>query len=127
MLIVSSLAAIDSEKILLVQNKEEFWTLPGGKLNPGETERSALKRELSEKLPLISCGIFSFWNKVQSVTPTSGQDVEVHVFLGAVTNNIKPGAEIKASGWFYMKRIKNMRVSAPTRKILKLLVAEGRL
>lgn len=127
MLVTASLAAIDSGGIFLVQNEEGFWTLPGGKKQLGETERDALKRELSEELTHANCTIGSFFDTVESITPTSKQKVEVHVFLGSISGDIAPTAEVKASGWFSPEQLKGYLVSPPTKKALDLLVSRGRL
>jgi predicted NUDIX family NTP pyrophosphohydrolase len=127
MLVTASLAAIDSGDIFLVQNEEGFWTLPGGKKELGETERLALTRELSQELARANCTIGSFWNKVESVTPTSKQAVEVHVFLGSISGDVSPTAEVKASGWFSPQQLEQFKISPPTREILDKLISEGRL
>ncbi len=127
MLVTASLAAIDSGGIFLVQNEEGFWTLPGGKKKLGETERLALQRELSEELAHANYTIGSFWNKVESITPTSKQQVEVHVFLGSISGDVSPTAEVRASGWFSPEQLEQFKISPPTREILNKLMGEGRL
>lgn len=127
MLVTASLAAIDSGSIFLVQNEEGFWTLPGGKKGLGETERSALERELAEELARANCTIGSFWDKVESIIPSSKQTVEVHVFLGSISGDISPTAEIKSSGWFSPNQFGSYKISPPTREILNRLLDQGRL
>lgn len=127
MLVTASLASINLGKILLVQNEEGFWTLPGGKRRLGETERLTLERELSEELAHANCTIGSFWDKVESVTPSSKQVVEVHVFLGSISGDISPTAEIKASSWFSPSQFGSYKISPPTREILNRLLDQGRL
>lgn len=127
MIVTASLASINLGKILLVQNEEGFWTLPGGKKELGETERRALERKLSQELAHANCTIGSFWDKVESITPSSKQSVEVHVFLGSISGNISPTAEIKSSGWFSPNQFGSYKISPPTREILNRLLDQGRL
>ncbi|MCD5383052.1 NUDIX domain-containing protein [Candidatus Gracilibacteria bacterium] len=42
---------LDGDKILLVKHKgNDFYALPGGKVDPGERSKTAIKRELFEEL-----------------------------------------------------------------------------
>jgi len=128
MLITASfLASINLGKILLVQNEEGFWTLPGGERELGETERLALERKLLQELAHANCIVGSFWDMVKSITPSSKQPVEVHVFLGSISGDISPTAEIKASGWFSPSELGAYKISPPTREILNRLIDQGRL
>jgi 8-oxo-dGTP diphosphatase len=42
----------DEGRILLVRNRAGKWTLPGGRARPGETLKSAAKREIEEETGL---------------------------------------------------------------------------
>lgn len=45
---------IQDNKILLVQEDEKWWSLPGGGIDYGETVSQTLQRELSEELGIDS-------------------------------------------------------------------------
>lgn len=44
----------DSKLLLLHKTIENFWDLPGGRMNPGETITETLTRELAEELPSLT-------------------------------------------------------------------------
>jgi acetyl-CoA carboxylase carboxyl transferase subunit beta len=52
----ASVALIDHDKVLLIQRNRApyhgLWTLPGGRLEPGETPEEAAVREIREELGL---------------------------------------------------------------------------
>lgn len=48
---VKGLLFEDNKLLLLKKKDEEFWDIPGGRIEFGESIESALKRELAEELP----------------------------------------------------------------------------
>lgn len=47
--IVFCTAADGATLLLLIQDKQGFWTLPKGRIEPGETEEEAAQREIAEE------------------------------------------------------------------------------
>ncbi len=87
---------IREDKILICQRTPHQtlplkWEFPGGKIEPGEGQESALRRELQEELGIRAM----IGAKIASITHTydSGAAVELHFFLvqefeGEVENRI---------------------------------------
>ncbi len=91
----------DSESRVLLQKREDFrlWSLPGGKIEPGETPEVAAVRELQEEtgftVALTRCVGF-YWRP-----DLPGGGVLVQVFAGQIVEKIgEPDWESIAVDWF---------------------------
>jgi ADP-ribose pyrophosphatase YjhB (NUDIX family) len=55
---IASVALIRKGKVLLIQRVRQpyagYWTLPGGRLEPGESAETAARREIAEELGLTA-------------------------------------------------------------------------
>ena len=124
---VSSLILYKAGKILMVRDRyEDFWTLPGGKVEPAETKRQAVKREMREELPLVSFVNLKFYGEFFGVTPHSHQALVVTVFTAQyVGGKIKPHAEITDSKWVD-RDVKDLRMTQSTQNIINSFYSQLR-
>ena len=116
---VSSLILYKAGKILMVRDRyEDFWTLPGGKVEPAETKRQAIKREMKEELPLVSYVNLRFYKEFFGVTPHSQQFLVASVFVGQYAGGrIEPHAEITGARWI-KKNADGLRMTQSTQNII---------
>ncbi|WP_052065483.1 NUDIX hydrolase [Thalassospira australica] len=93
----------DGEMILSVRShgRDRFY-LPGGKIDPGETAREAIKREISEELgvdlvpgTLRKLGTFAG----QGHNQPDGAVVRMTCFTGYYTGTLAPAGEIAELRW----------------------------
>jgi 8-oxo-dGTP pyrophosphatase MutT (NUDIX family) len=78
--------------IVLLRNERDEWELPGGKLEPGESPRTCLEREILEELsiPVAVSGLLDCW--VYSIAP--GVDVLIVTYLCVA---LEPDAPLRLS------------------------------
>lgn len=120
---VANVIAIKEEKVLIVQ-KRDFWILPGGKINKGESIGKCLLRELGEELPKSNVfGAFVYFGRFVGKSP-SGKDIKVVACFGKIEGDITPAAEISDARWASMSDIlfvhKNSLTDVTARIIWKL-------
>jgi 8-oxo-dGTP diphosphatase len=97
--VVVGIALIDGDRLLAAQRAEppalaNFWELPGGKVDPGETDEAALVRECREELGVeVMLG-----TRVGRDWPI-GEHGILRVWLGAVVSGQPQALEHSALRW----------------------------
>ncbi|WP_419709807.1 NUDIX hydrolase [Pseudomonas sp. NFX224] len=100
--------------ILLVRKPRSRWTLPGGKVEPGETIAGAAMRELQEETGL---GAYEMLYLMELETGSTRH----HVFEASVPNAhaVRPQNEIFDCIWFPLDSVQNLNTSDATLRIVK--------
>ncbi|MGJ7514666.1 NUDIX hydrolase [Pseudomonas baetica] len=100
--------------ILLVRKPRCRWTLPGGKVEPGETAAGAAVRELQEETGLDADDMLY----LMELDTTSTRH---HVYEASVINldQARPQNEIFDCIWFPLDAVQNLSVSDTTLKIVR--------
>lgn len=96
-----------------------YWCFPGGHLEPGETSRVAVQREIAEELGLE---VFAY-DRVGAVRlPEMGYVLAVWRVRRTGGNLRLAGAEISEIGWYTAAQIRSIRPSLPSNvQVLKML------
>jgi 8-oxo-dGTP pyrophosphatase MutT (NUDIX family) len=88
-------------QILLVKHiGKKYWSLPGGKVEKGESFYEAMTRELKEELGIKACNFINKLGQYQQVTKTRKDTV--HVFVASLEQKtiLKLQWEIIDARWF---------------------------
>ena len=100
--------------ILLVRKPKSPWTLPGGKVEPGETAAGAAIRELYEETGLgVDCLLY-----LMELETTSTRH---HVYEASVVNlaQARPQNEIFDCIWYPLEAVHNLKISDAALRIVK--------
>ncbi|QZP30929.1 NUDIX hydrolase [Pseudomonas sp. DR48] len=100
--------------VLLVRKPRSRWTLPGGKVERGETIADAAMRELYEETGLGVDGLLYLMELETSST-------RHHVYEASVLNSdeARPLNEIFDCMWYPLDAVQNLNTSDATLKIIK--------
>lgn len=120
---VINIACIRRGGLLLVF-KRDVWILPGGKIEGDESDMDCLIREVGEELPHAKICNLKAYGNFEGTTPHTGLPVTVKVFLGKVTGNITPAAEISEADFFGKLSLGEMTLSPITSRIIDSLIRD---
>lgn len=116
-------------KVLLVKRKNEpgkgLWSIPGGLVEPNETLRDAVKRELREETgldvePLRVIHVAEVVEK-DSEGRTKYHYVIVDHLCRIIGGTLRPGDDAKEVRWVSLSRAKELPITDTTRKLLEEL------
>lgn len=97
------LTYVKNNQVLLVREKNETeYKLPGGRLEEGETTRSALVREIKEEInsDVDERSIRLIANYIYK-NPSSSEDWDTYLFTAEISGELKPdGKEIAQTIWY---------------------------
>ena len=115
-------ALIIQNKALLVvtgHNETIYWT-PGGKMDEGEDQLEALKRELGEELG-VTVESAEPYISMKTSSHTTGNPRTTHYYLVTIKGGLKPNNEIQGYHW-YSKEDFEHRKPTVTKGITDVLV-----
>ncbi|KKU54807.1 MAG: NUDIX hydrolase [Candidatus Moranbacteria bacterium GW2011_GWE2_47_10] len=111
---------IEKEGRILLVKDGDFWSLPGGKIEKGESEIACMKREVAEEIceEVISVtrrlpGLF------RGISPTRRKNIEVAVFVGDIAGSGLSQEGEHESCWFAWDNVFSQNLSVITENILK--------
>jgi 8-oxo-dGTP diphosphatase len=108
----ASVALVHRGRVLLIQRTREpyngLWTLPGGRLEPGEDAQTAAAREVREELGLSVYAL----RPVMRLTLGSDRRFTLQVFATeAFEGEVVPSPEVAGTRWVGLAGAASMRVT----------------
>lgn len=123
-------AAIVRDETCLVAERgagmsfSERWELPGGKVEPGELPRDALRRELREELALVDAEVGA--RIAEGRTSTEGREFRVEVFEVILSGDEPSPVEHSRHGWFRADELDSLDWVEPHQRLLPTVKAHLR-
>ncbi len=123
---------IKDSKILLVKRKNEpgkgLWAIPGGLVEPGETLKEAVRREIKEETNLV-VEVLRPINTDEIVVRDEEGRIRYHYVLvdflcKVVEGRLRPGDDAKEVRWIDMRKAEKLQLTDSTRKLLNR-ITEG--
>ncbi|GAA4612846.1 NUDIX hydrolase [Saccharopolyspora hordei] len=104
----------DRRLLLVRADRQEAFYLPGGKIDPGETEQQALHREVREELGVGLVGARFFRRyETDAVGQGDGVQVSLSCYSGELDGEPQPAAEIAELAWMTREEYLARPVTAP--------------
>ena len=100
---------------------KDWWEFPGGKMEPGETPREALVREIREELD-VEISIDKFLHTVEWDYPQF--HLTMHCFMSSLLNEDIHLNEHEAARWLDADSLRDVRWLPADRALLPLIVKE---
>lgn len=114
----------DVKKILLVKQRNEKWELPGGKLEPNETLRIGLEREINEELG-INC-IIEYLLDIFPYQVTSETTLLIFVYkLTFPGEHITLSSEHTDYAWFSLDQLSGIQMPTEYRNCVTTFLAKS--
>lgn len=114
----------DQNRIFLMTSpKWSAWVVPGGKIEEGETEEAALRREMMEELGIEITDIVKVKEKVKLPSSDFKDDTVKFIFIDffarAMQTKITPNHELDKYGWFTVDEALKLNLLDSTRQFVE--------
>jgi nucleoside triphosphatase len=114
----------ENNKIFLMESpKWNSWVVPGGKVEEGESEEEALRREMREELGIEITDIVKVGEKIKKPSGDFKDSEMTFIFKDyfakACSSEVTPNEEISNYGWFSVEEALNLNLLDTTRKFVE--------
>ena len=116
----ASIAVLSQNKVLLVRRKRVpsagLWSLPGGKIEGGESPGEAARRELKEETG-IEADVEGVLDRV--AVAASDRTYRLTVFYGRLTGGVlKPGGDAERAEWVNLDEVEARPMTEGTAELI---------
>jgi len=121
-IIASALIEKDGKFLLvkeILEDSKEYWIIPGGKVEFGETLAEALKREIKEEID-VDIEVLKFIDFKESIHRETNYHTVIFFFLARLMNeNLVLDEKIVDAKFFTLEQAKNLNLVDTARWILE--------
>lgn len=111
-------------KILLTK-RDDFWILPGGEIEPGESEMQCLEEVVAREINDQVASVFKKLDKtIVGPSPVRGGDVEVTIYVGDIGSKKMSDVVDCNAHWFSRESMSAIRLSNITKDVLDYYYSE---
>ncbi len=115
-----------SERKLLIVRKGNWWILPGGKPEEGESDEKCLRREFSEEISGTEVGLRRNYGAFEGITPHSKTQMKAEVYFVDLESELgEPSAEISETAWISRENRDSYTLSDITSKVVDFLIYDS--
>jgi mutator protein MutT len=117
----ASIAVLSQNKVLLVRRMRApsvgMWSLPGGKIEGGESPREAARRELKEETG-IEADVEGVLDRV-AVAASGDRTYRLTVFYGRLTGGVlRPGGDAETAEWVHLDEVEARPMTEGTAELI---------
>lgn len=119
----------DNGRVFLMKSpKWQGWLVPGGKIEPGESEEDALRREIREEMGIEITDLERVGEMIKPPSKDFKNDPDltfhfIDFYAKAVSTDVKPNHEISEHGWYYIEEARKLPLMDTTRTFLEKFAA----
>lgn len=117
---------VERKSMILLIKRGDFWILPGGEHEEGESELQCLEKVVAREMnDRVSCIFRKLDRTIVGPSPVRPGDVEVSVYVGDISSEKMSDVRDCNAHWFSRKSIDSLRLSNITREILDYYFSTG--
>lgn len=117
---------VERKGMILLTKRGDYWILPGGEIEPGETELQCLEEVVSKEMKDQVSSIFKkLQNTIKGPSPVRAGDVEVSVYVGDISSKKMSDVKDCNAHWFSRESTRAIRLSNITKAVLEYYYSEG--
>ena len=119
----------DGDRILLVKRAREpfkgYWSLPGGRVEAGETAKEAAAREAKEETGLMVSGLKHYREFRPGVAPGTSQSYRIDCFMARNwSGDVMASDDAAAARWVLLSELETMQTTPGLKGLLAAMVPE---
>jgi len=112
-----SIVALEGDRFLLVQRGQApaagSYAFPGGRVEPGESDEEAARRELQEETNLTAEALVAF--EEMTIDGDNGKRYRLAIFLATrVCGNLQASDDAASAGWYSLEEMRTLPVTPGT-------------